>query len=227
MGFSSFGAVVEAHRKVPGSLLVALEKAQDITLYLPVNLQRYIAAGMGIPPSKVSGVVTFYSFFTTQPRGRHTIKFCMGTACYVKGIKEVMSRVENEFQLKQGCTSDDRRFSLEAVRCLGACGLAPVMVVGQDTFGSVKADNAAALQLREGVLPGTGVTTAGLHNRPLRADGDVVPELDVRRAAREDPRGLGRRGRIQRLPEGISSRHAQVQRRGGRPSRGPRAEDRA
>jgi NADH-quinone oxidoreductase subunit E len=74
------------------------------------------------------------------PKGRHTIKVCLGTACYVKGIKETMSRIENEFQLKEGGTTEDRRFSLEGVRCLGACGLAPVIVVGQDTHGDVSSD---------------------------------------------------------------------------------------
>ena len=79
------------------------------------------------------------------PKGRHTIKMCLGTACYVKGIKEALSRIQNEFQLKEGDTTDDRRFSLEAVRCLGACGLAPVMVVDQDTYGDVSPDNVIEL----------------------------------------------------------------------------------
>jgi NADH:ubiquinone oxidoreductase subunit E len=79
------------------------------------------------------------------PKGRHTIKMCLGTACYVKGIKEALSRIENEYQLKEGDTTDDRRFSLEAVRCLGACGLAPVMVVDQDTYGDVSSDKVIEL----------------------------------------------------------------------------------
>jgi NADH-quinone oxidoreductase subunit E len=79
------------------------------------------------------------------PKGRHTIKMCLGTACYVKGIKEAMSRIESEYQVKEGGTTEDRRFSLEAVRCLGACGLAPVMVVGQDTHGDVSSDKVIEL----------------------------------------------------------------------------------
>jgi NADH:ubiquinone oxidoreductase subunit E len=133
-------AIIARNRSIPGSVITVLRECQDIVGYLPVELIDHISEGLNLSRSEVFGVASFYSLFSMQPKGRHLIKVCMGTACYVKGIKEVMSRVENEFQLKQGCTSDDRRFSLEAVRCLGACGLAPVMVVGQDTFGSVKAD---------------------------------------------------------------------------------------
>ena len=132
--------IIARNRSIPGSVITVLRECQDIVGYLPVELIDHISEGLNLSRSEVFGVASFYSLFSMQPKGRHQIKVCMGTACYVKGIKEVMSRVENEFQLKQGWTSDDRRFSLEAVRCLGACGLAPVMVVGQDTFGSVKAD---------------------------------------------------------------------------------------
>ena len=86
------------------------------------------------------GVASFYSLFSMEPKGRHTIRLCLGTACYVKGIKEVVSRIENKYQLKEGGTTPDRRFSLEGVRCLGACGLAPVMVVDSDTHGAVSSD---------------------------------------------------------------------------------------
>jgi NADH-quinone oxidoreductase subunit E len=133
-------AIIARNRSIPGSVITVLRECQDIVGYLPVELIDHISEGLNLSRSEVFGVASFYSLFSMQPKGRHQIKVCMGTACYVKGIKEVLSRVENEFQLKQGDTSEDRRFSLEAVRCLGACGLAPVMVVGQDTFGSVKAD---------------------------------------------------------------------------------------
>jgi len=132
--------IVARNRSIPGSVITVLRECQDIVGYLPVELIDHISEGLNLSRSEVFGVASFYALFSMQPKGRHLIKVCMGTACYVKGIKEVMSRVENEFRLKQGDTSEDRRFSLEAVRCLGACGLAPVMVVGQDTFGSVKAD---------------------------------------------------------------------------------------
>jgi NADH:ubiquinone oxidoreductase subunit E len=100
----------------------------------------YISQGLNLPSSSVYGVASFYSLFSMVPKGRHTIRICLGTACYVKGIKEALSRIENEYQLKEGGTTADRRFTLEAVRCLGACGLAPVMVVDQDTHGDVSSD---------------------------------------------------------------------------------------
>jgi len=132
--------ITAEHRPKPGSVIAALRECQDVVGYLPTVLVDYIAKGLHLPPAEVFGVASFYSLFSFDPKGRHTIKVCLGTACYVKGIKEVISRIENEFQLEEGGTSPDRRFSLEAVRCLGACGLAPVMVVGEDTYGDVKAD---------------------------------------------------------------------------------------
>jgi NADH:ubiquinone oxidoreductase subunit E len=132
--------LIAANRTVAGSIITVLRECQQVVGYLPVALMDYISAGLNLPASEVYGVASFYSLFSMTPKGRHTIKLCLGTACYVKGIKEVMSRIQNEFGLEEGGTSDDRRFSLEAVRCLGACGLAPVMVVGQDTHGDVSSD---------------------------------------------------------------------------------------
>jgi NADH-quinone oxidoreductase subunit E len=132
--------IIARNRSIPGSVITVLRECQDAVGYLPVELIDHISLGLNLSRSEVFGVASFYALFSMQPKGRHTVKVCMGTACYVKGIKEVISRIENEFQIKQGGTSEDRRFSLEAVRCLGACGLAPVMVVGPDTFGGVKAD---------------------------------------------------------------------------------------
>jgi NADH:ubiquinone oxidoreductase subunit E len=100
---------------------------QEIVGYLPVELIDHISLGLNLSRSEVFGVASFYSLFSMQPKGRHQVKVCMGTACYVKGIKEVIGRIENQYQIRQGGTSEDRRFSLEAVRCLGACGLAPVV----------------------------------------------------------------------------------------------------
>jgi NADH-quinone oxidoreductase subunit E len=88
----------------------------------------------------VYGVASFYSLFSLKPKGRHTIQLCLGTACYVKGIKDVMSRITHHYDMKCGETASDRRFSLEGVRCVGACGLAPVMVVDKDTHGGVTSD---------------------------------------------------------------------------------------
>lgn len=132
--------IIQTHRPVAGSIIAALRECQDVVGYLPVELLDYIAEGLNLPASDVYGVASFYALFSMTPKGRHTIKLCLGTACYVKGIKEVMSRVKNEYNIEEGGTSEDRRFSLEGVRCLGACGLAPVMVVGQDTHGDVSSD---------------------------------------------------------------------------------------
>lgn len=132
--------IIQVNRSVAGSIITALRECQNVVGYLPVLLLDYIGAGLNLPPSEVYGVASFYALFSMKPKGRHTIKLCLGTACYVKGIKEVISRVENQYKLKEGGTTDDRRFSLEGVRCLGACGLAPVMVVGQDTHGAVSSD---------------------------------------------------------------------------------------
>lgn len=135
-------AIIEGNRNRPGCLIPVLEQCQEIAGCLPVPLQEYIGRGLNIAGSTVYGVVTFYSFFTMTPRGRHSIKVCMGTACYVRGIGEVLSRIQSVYSLKVGGTTPDRRFSLEAVRCLGACGLAPVMVVDTDTHGGVTPESA-------------------------------------------------------------------------------------
>jgi len=132
--------VIAANREIPGSVIGVLRECQDIVGYLPVELIDYISYGLNLSRSEVFGVASFYSLFSLEPKGRHLIKVCMGTACYVKGIKESISRIENQYNVKEGGVTEDRRFSLEAVRCLGACGLAPVMVVDQDTYGGVKAE---------------------------------------------------------------------------------------
>jgi NADH:ubiquinone oxidoreductase subunit E len=131
---------IDAFKQTPGASITVLRKCQDIVGYLPVELINYIAIGLNLPRSQVFGAATFYSLFSLTPKGRHTIKACTGTACYVKGIKEVVDRVCNEYHIEEGGTTEDRRFSLDAVRCLGACGLAPVVMVNQDTYGAIKSD---------------------------------------------------------------------------------------
>lgn len=132
--------IIDRHVGKPGSLIPALAECQQAARYLPVELQEYIGERMNIPGSSVFGVVTFYSFFTMVPKGRHSVRCCMGTACYVKRMGEILSRIKSEYKLNIGATTEDRRFSLEAVRCLGACGLAPVVVVDDDTHGGVAPD---------------------------------------------------------------------------------------
>jgi NADH:ubiquinone oxidoreductase subunit E len=132
--------IIAENRAIAGSVIAVLRRCQGVVGYLPVELMEYIATGMNLSRSDVFGVASFYALFAFEPKGRHTIKVCTGTACYVKGIKEVIARIRNEYDLEEGGTSPDRRFSLEAVRCLGACGLAPVMVVGSDTHGAISSD---------------------------------------------------------------------------------------
>jgi NADH:ubiquinone oxidoreductase subunit E len=133
--------IIDSLKNKPGSLIPVLTGCQGVLGYIPVELQEYIGKRMNIPASDIYGVVTFYSFFTMIPKGRHTIKVCMGTACYVRGIGEILNRIRTGLNLNIGATTPDRRFSLEAVRCLGACGLAPVMVVDSTTHGGVSPDN--------------------------------------------------------------------------------------
>jgi NADH:ubiquinone oxidoreductase subunit E len=133
-------AVIAENRILAGSLIAVLRQCQQVVGYLPVELMEYIAVGMNLSRSDVFGVASFYALFSFEPKGRHTVKVCTGTACYVKGIKEVVARICNQFGLEEGGTSTDRRFTLEGVRCLGACGLAPVMVVDSDTHGAVRSD---------------------------------------------------------------------------------------
>lgn len=120
-----------------GSLIEVLHAAQGIFGCLPYDVQRCIADGLGIPLSEVSGVVSFYSFFSTRPKGRHTIRVCLGTACYVRGGKKVLSRLEELLGIEVGDTTPDRLFTLEVARCIGSCGLAPAMMIDDTVYKQV------------------------------------------------------------------------------------------
>ena len=130
--------VIERFRDKPGALIPVLEEIQGITGYLPESVQRRVAFGLDLPLSQVYGVTTFYSFFTMKPKGKHQIRICLGTACHVRGAKRNLERLEQVLQLKPGECTEDRNFSLDIVRCLGTCGLAPVMVVNEETHKQVK-----------------------------------------------------------------------------------------
>jgi NADH:ubiquinone oxidoreductase subunit E len=134
---SKVDAIIKSNRKKKGALIPVLAACQEVVGYLPVELQEYIGQSLNIPGSDIYGVVTFYSFFSMFPKGRHTIKVCLGTACYVRGSKQILEKISSVFKIGVGETTEDRRFSLESVRCLGACGLAPVVVVDNDTHGGV------------------------------------------------------------------------------------------
>ena len=130
--------VIARYKGKHGSLIPALKESQDICGYLPRQVQRRIAEGLSLSASQVYGVVSFYAFFTTIPRGKHIIRVCLGTACYVKGSKQILEKIEQELEIKVGGITRDRKFSLEAVRCLGCCSLAPAMVIDGDTHALVE-----------------------------------------------------------------------------------------
>jgi NADH:ubiquinone oxidoreductase subunit E len=137
--YRKIDGIIARFKDKPGSLIPVLQQAQDVCGYLPHSVQRYIAKGMNMSPSVVFGVATFYSFFTLVPRGKHVIRVCLGTACYVKRSEEILDKLKDELDIEVGEITRDKKYSLEAVRCLGACGLAPVVVIGQDTYGDVAA----------------------------------------------------------------------------------------
>jgi NADH:ubiquinone oxidoreductase subunit E len=130
--------IIAEYKGKPGALILVLHKAQNLFGYLPRKVQRQIADGLDTSLSEVAGVVTFYSFFTMVPKGRHSIKVCLGTSCYVRGGQKLLGELQKKLGVPVGETTDDRRFSLDVVRCIGACGLSPAMTVGEDVFGRVK-----------------------------------------------------------------------------------------
>ena len=131
-------AVIEELRGEEGALMPIMQRAQDIYGYLPLEVQRYIALGLDIPVSEVYGVATFYSQFLLNPKGEHPVSVCLGTACYVKGSGKLMERLETLLGVKNGEITADCRFSLDATRCIGACGLAPVLTIGADVYGRLE-----------------------------------------------------------------------------------------
>jgi NADH-quinone oxidoreductase subunit E len=143
--FARIDEVVAAKSGDRGSLIEVLHGVQEDLGYLPQPVQEYVAESLGLPVGTVEGVVTFYSFFTTVPRGRHTVKVCQGTACYVRGGKRVLESVAKVCGCGVGETSEDMRFSLDVVRCVGACGLSPVMTVGDDVYDRVKPTKVAEI----------------------------------------------------------------------------------
>lgn len=130
--------IISKYKDKPGSLIPVLEEAQVCLEYLPMSVQKKIARELNLPLSRVYGVVTFYSFFTMKPRGKHTVRVCLGTACYVRGGKAIAESLSREFGIEEGETTPDRMFTYETVRCLGACGLGPVIVIDEKVHGRVK-----------------------------------------------------------------------------------------
>jgi NADH-quinone oxidoreductase subunit E/NADP-reducing hydrogenase subunit HndA len=132
--------VCKSFNNEKGELINILHKAQSLFGYLPAELQEIIARELKVSVAHVYGVVTFYSFFTMTPKGEHPISICLGTACFVRGADKVLEEFKKELQIQVGETTGDGKFSLSCLRCVGACGLAPVVMVGEKVFGRVSPD---------------------------------------------------------------------------------------
>lgn len=134
---SELDRVINQYKDRPGSAIPVLQRCQEIVGYLPPEVQKRIARGLNIPTAEIHSIVSFYSFFTMKPRGDHNIRVCLGTACYVRRVEEVLNKFKEELKINVGDVTENRKFSLETVRCLGACGLAPVIVVDDETYGAM------------------------------------------------------------------------------------------
>lgn len=133
--------ILIAHKDVQGGLMPVLHETQELFGYLPEEAQKRISEYLNIPLAEIYGVATFYSRFTLNPRGENTISVCLGTACYVKNAQGVLDRLKEELKVEAGETTVDRKFTLEATRCLGCCGLAPVMMINDEVFGKLVPDD--------------------------------------------------------------------------------------
>ena len=143
--FEQLDTFIDSLETKDGSLIQVLHHAQGIFVYLPKEVQLYISEKLNIAPAKVYGVVSFYSYFTTEPRGKYKISVCLGTVCFVKGSDKILSEFEKQLGIKAGQTSKDLLFSLDGLRCVGACGLAPVVVVNGKVYGQFKLDQVGEL----------------------------------------------------------------------------------
>lgn len=137
--------IARSYKDQAGSLIQVLHETQNIFGYLPLHVQEIIADELGVSLPNVSGVVSFYSFFATRPRGKHTIRLCMGTACYVCGGAAIQSAIEDNLKCAVGDTTEDRMFTFEVARCIGACGLAPVATIGENVYAHMKSDEIAGI----------------------------------------------------------------------------------
>ncbi|MDO4552893.1 MAG: NADH-quinone oxidoreductase subunit NuoE [Bacillota bacterium] len=135
--FAELKAFIDSLEGVPGITMPVLQEAQRIFGYLPLEVQKFIAENTGVPVAEIYGVATFYSQFNITPKGQHHIGVCLGTACYVKGAQAVMDKVAQELGVAVGETTPDGLFTLDATRCLGCCGLAPVMMIDDDVYGKL------------------------------------------------------------------------------------------
>ncbi len=139
--YDELGAFIDSLETTKGALIEILHKAQEIFGYLSRDVQLYIARKLGIPGAEVYGVVSFYSYFTTKPSGKHTISVCMGTACFVRGADKILGKFKERLGIESNETTEDGMFTIKDVRCIGACGLAPVVTVDGRVYGRVKEED--------------------------------------------------------------------------------------
>jgi len=137
--------IISDNKGKKGALMPILHKAQVLFGYLPIEVQKIISEGLSIPLAEIYGVATFYSQFSLTPKGKYTIGVCLGTACYVRGAQDLIDKIREKIDVEVGGTTPDRLFSLVATRCIGACGLAPVMTVNEDVYGKLKANEIPAI----------------------------------------------------------------------------------
>ncbi len=140
--------IIDLYKDKEGSLIQILHLAQEIYGYLPLDMQKFIASSMDKPLSEVSGVITFYSFFSTKPRGQHTIRVCLGTACYVRGGKKLVERLQELLGVQIGETTKDGKFTFEIARCIGACGLAPAIMIDDAVYKQVNVNKLESILSR-------------------------------------------------------------------------------
>ena len=143
--FDELKGVIYEMKQKPGPLMPVMQKAQEIFGSLPFEVQKFIAEEMNIPMTDVYGVTTFYSQFALEPKGKHVIGVCMGTACYVKKAEGILNQLEEELQAEPGTTTPDGLFTLEATRCLGCCGLAPVIMIDDQVYGRLKPEDISGI----------------------------------------------------------------------------------
>lgn len=143
--FGELDDFIEALGDKQGSLITVLHKAQSIFGYLPHEVQSYVGRKLNIPSSRVNGVVTFYSFFNEEPKGEHVIQICLGTACFVRGSETILKKIEAELKIKAGQTTKDGKFSIDPLRCVGTCGLAPVVMIDGKVFGCMTPDKVGSI----------------------------------------------------------------------------------
>ena len=129
--------IILHHKDQQGALIPILHETQELFGYIPEEAQNMISEVLNVPLAEIFGVATFYSRFTLSPRGKHTISVCLGTACYVKNAQGVLDKLEEELKVAAGNTTEDKKFTLEATRCLGCCGLAPVLTIDEDVYGKL------------------------------------------------------------------------------------------